>query len=199
MPVDRRRLSPQSARARASWLRAACVAGTVGALCACTGAAPPETRTPAPLIDTAPIEIVRPATPLPVRATVRAGSLVRSRVNPAGVLYELESVLTDANVFASVIERGYASAGAPDASVWELELAGSDYGGVGAYTLELEVLVLRDRQVLATYRTEQSVRQRDGVKDALVVGPPELGRLAERGIRDLVRQLAADIETLRAL
>jgi hypothetical protein len=173
------------------------------AVSACAGSAGapgrPPASAPAPVIDSARIEITPPAEPLPVGAAVRAGSFARSKLNPAGVLYELESVLTDAKIFRSVVEGAYQSAGDLGPDVWEIELAASDYGAENAYTLELQILLLRDRKVIETYRTEQSARQREGVTAQLTIGPPELAELAERGVRELVRQLAADVDRLRAL
>ena len=197
--VSRSALIALAARTTARWSRrlvGAAVAAWVASGCAAPGATLPA---PTPVIDGGEIVIPRPAVPLEVEAAVRAGSFARSRVNPRGVAGQLASLLSDSGIFVGVSGEGLEAdvpAGVPR---WELEVSGADFGTVGGYDLELQVLVLRDRRILATYRTEQRIRQPDGVTSQLVVGPPELGRLAERAIRDLVRQLAENADALRAL
>jgi hypothetical protein len=158
---------------------------------------------PPPNIETKPIEIVAPARPISIAALVRAGSFSASHVSPEGMVSEFADVLRSAKVFAVVLDSAPA-AGAPaprppsSPPVWELELAGSDYGEPNGYSLELQVAILRQRNLLQTYFSKQSIRA-VGTRSQLTIGPPELGQLAERAIRDLVRQLAADSERLAGL
>ena len=138
-----------------------------------------------------PIEIVSPASPLPVAAVVRAGSFARSHASPAGVSGRFARVLRDARVFSAV---GDAPGAAPS---WELQVGAADYGEPNAYTFELNVLVLRGKDFVSSYASKQSKRTTG--KAQLTLGPEQLGELAERAIRDVVRQIAADTERLSKL
>jgi hypothetical protein len=169
-------------RGAGRWLVAAAVLAA-----ACAQPPPPPLE-----MDATPIAIAPPPKPLPVAAVVRPGSFARSRVNPDGIAENFRDVLLEARVFAQVLDA-FPPSGPP---VWELQLAGSDYGEPDAYSLELSVVVLRQQKLLATYTTKQAVRQAPGSRRQLTIGPPELSALAERAIRDLVRQVAADYERL---
>ena len=138
------------------------------------------------------VEIVPPAAPLPVTAWVRPGSFRRSRVSPSGAQVRFADVLRESKIFARVVEE----APEPGAPVLELELAGADYGEPRAYTLELQVAVLRERRLVESYFAKYSFQQPEGVRSQLTVGPAELGQLAERAIRDLCAQLAANADQL---
>ena len=155
----------------------------------CTAAPPPPATPPAEAA--APIEIVSPARPLPVAALVRAGSFARSHASPTGVSGRFARVLDSARVFSSV---GAVPGGAAG---WELVLTAADYGEPNAYTFELSVLILRGQEFVSNYASKQS--QRTTSKNQLSVGPEQLGELAERAIRDVVRQIAADTERLSTL
>ncbi len=141
----------------------------------------------------APIQIVLPSRPLDVRVAIREGSFARSHLSPRGVLGAFADEMGSARVFAEVLNP------APPGSAggWELELAASDYGEEDAYSLELQAVLLRARELVATYFTKQSRRQRAGTGQELLVGPGQLAELGQQAIRDLVRQLAADAERLR--
>jgi len=170
-----RRTSRILALALLPWLVARCA----------TPAAPP-------VIPTTPIEIVSPSTPLPAPIFVRKGAFVRTRANAEGVLFRLRKELESARVFTAVLD-----APAPEGQpAFELRLAAADYGELDAYTFELQGALVREREVIASYVTKQSVKGRAGAQ--LTIGPSELGQLAELAIRDLVRQIAADTERLRA-
>lgn len=147
---------------------------------------PPEIESPS-------IQIVAPSEPLAVTVAVREGSFDRSRLSPRGVLLAFLQELDSARVFARVLDRQPADAD----PVWELEMAASDYGEEDAYTLELQVLLLRRRELIATYWAKESLRQEAGTGRQLALGPEQLAELAQRAIRELVRQLAADTERLR--
>jgi len=164
-------------------------------LVACApGSAGPRRAAPAPLPPTenTPIQITPPARPVERDVTVREGSFVRSHLTPRGVVENFAEVLGTAKVFRSVLST------APTGKGWEIELAGSDYGEPDAYTLELEALLLRDRTILATYSTKQSMRQPPGSRKALTIGPEQLGQLTERAMQDIVRQIATDSERIRS-
>jgi hypothetical protein len=159
--------------------------------CAAPTARPPATApTPAPAAD-APIEIVSPAKPLAVAAVVRPGSFTRSHANPTGISTRFARVLGSARVFSSVLD---APGAAPS---WELVITAADYGEPNAYVFELSVLVLRGKDFVSSYTSKQS--RRTTGKAQLTVGPEQLGELAERAIRDAVRQIAADTERLSTL
>lgn len=147
---------------------------------------PPEVESPS-------IQIVAPSRPLAVTVAVREGSFDRSHLSPRGVLLAFLEELDSARVFARVLDRQPADAD----SVWELEMAASDYGEEDAYTLELQVVLLRRRVLIATYWAKESLRQETGTGRQLSLGPEQLAELAQRAIRELVRQLAADAERLR--
>jgi hypothetical protein len=168
---------------------------TTAALAVALGcAAPPAPTRPAETATATPeatIEIVSPAQPLPVAAVVRAGSFARSHASPTGVSSRFARVLGSAKVFSAVLD---APGAAPS---WELQVTAADYGEPNAYTFELSVLVLRGKDFVSSYATKQSTRQ-DG-KTQLTIGPEQLGQLAERAIRDVVRQIAADTERLSGL
>jgi hypothetical protein len=174
---------------------AALLAAVIALACAGPGVSRPAANPP-PAQPAPPIEIVPPPRVLPITTVVRPGSFSRSHVSPEGVATAFTDALTSAMVFRSVLDGKYPPEGTP---FLELELAGSDYGEPDAYTLELQVVVLRQRVLLATYRSKQSVRQRAGSRRALEIGPNDLGALADRAIRDLVRQLAADHDNLAKL
>ena len=165
------------------------------ALCACAPVAtspspPPAAQTP-PAEAESPIEIVSPAKPLAVAAVVRAGSFARSHASPEGVRSRFAKVLGSARVFSAVAD---APGGTP---AWELQLTAADYGEPNAYIFELSVLMLRGRDFVSSYTSKQSQRQTG--KSQLTLGPNELGALAERAIRDVVRQIAADTARLSTL
>ena len=86
-----------------------------------------------------------------------------------------------------------------ESHVWEVELAASDYGIEDGYTLELQALLLRERHILATYFTTQSVKQPPGSGRELTVGPEQLAVLAQRATRDLLVQIAQDADRIRGL
>lgn len=134
-----------------------------------------------------------PSRPLAVPVALREGSFDRSHLSPEGVLASFAEELRDARVFNQVAHP------APQGSArgWELELAASDYGEADAYALELQVLLLHGRELVATYFTKQSLHQRSGTGRELLVGPEQLVELGQQAIRELVRQLAADAERLR--
>lgn len=161
----------------------------------CVQGAPaaPQPAQPAPPAAEAeaPIEIVSPAEPLPVAAVVRAGSFARSHASPAGVSTRFARVLASARVFSAVLD---APGAAPS---WELQVTAADYGEPNAYTFELNVLVLKGKEFVSSYASKQS--KRTTAKTQLTVGPEQLGELAERAIRDVVRQIAADTERLSKL
>ena len=147
-------------------------------------AAPPE-------LPTTPIEIVAPAVPLDTPLLVRKGSFVRTRANADALRLRFRRELEAARVFSSVLD-----AAPPDpAGVWDLILTAADYGEPNAYTFELQALIVQGRDPVKSYVSKQSVRQTG--RGQLTIGPTELGQLAERAIRDIVRQLAADTEQLR--
>ncbi len=152
---------------------------------------------PPPMIDGTPIEIVPPARPLAVPAFVRAGSFGASRTNPQGIVTEFADVLRAARVFASVADTPPPE-GASGRAL-ELRLAASDYGEPDAYSMQLQVALVRGRELLTQFQTKQSIRQPPGTRRELTIGPVELGQLAERAIRDLVRQIAADAERIGKL
>jgi hypothetical protein len=163
----------------------------LAALAAACAQPPP----PPPQADTTPIPIVSPARPLAVSVVVREGSFSRSHVSPEGMLTGFAEVLDSARVFAKVLNDFPADSSA----VWELQMAASDYGEPDGYTLELQVTLLRQRSFLQSYSSKQSIRQPKGTRRQLTIGPAELTQLAERAIRDLVRQIAADSENLSRL
>jgi hypothetical protein len=166
-------------------LRAAALAVAALGLCLCCALGPPPAP---PQIDGPPIEIVPPAQPLALAALVTPGAFTRSRVNPQGVRVRFADVLAESRVFSKVLDA------APSAgpAALELEVSGADFGEPDAYSLELTVTALRERRFITSYSTKQSIRQPAGSRRQLTIGPPELGQLAERAIRDLIRQLAAD-------
>ena len=166
----------------APWLAA------VAAVVASCAQPPP----PPPQADNTPITIVSPAKPLAVSVVVREGSFSRSHVSPEGMLSGFSEVLDSARIFAKVLGEF-----PPDGTPFlELQLAASDYGEPDGYTFELQATLLRQRSFVNAYATKQSIRQPKGTRTQLTVGPPELTQLAERAIRDLVRQIAADSENL---
>jgi hypothetical protein len=173
---------------------ATAILATLALACA-AGGGPSAPSAPAPSAApyeaTATIEIVPPAKPLPVAAVVRPGSFARSHASPTGVSGRFARVLGSARVFSSVLD---APGSAPS---WELVVTAADYGEPNAYTFELSVLVLRGTAFVSSYTSKQSTRQTG--KSQLTVGPEQLGELAERAIRDAVRQIAADTERLSAL
>ena len=101
--------------------------------------------------------------------------------------------LEGAGVFARVLDAPPENA---EPSL-DLVLIAADFGEPNAYSFELQVLVVRERDPIASYVTKQTLRQTG--RGQLTLGPTELGQLAERAIRDLVRQMAADTERLEAL
>lgn len=163
---------------------------------ACASGGPPASRpaaapsTPEPEA-AAPIEIVPPAKPLAVAAVVRPGSFARSHASPAGVSTRFARVLGSARVFSAVLD---APGAAPS---WELQVGAADYGEPNAYSFELNVVVVRGQEFVSSYSSKQSKRTTG--KAQLTVGPEQLGELAERAIRDVVRQIAADTERLSGL
>jgi hypothetical protein len=152
-------------------------------------AAPPAA---VPEIPATPIAIVSPSTPLPAAIFVRKGAFVRTRANAEGVLFRFRKELESAKVFTAVLDAP-AAEGQP---AFELRLAAADYGEPDAYTFELQGALVREREVIASYVSKQSVRGKTGSQ--LTIGPTELGQLAELAIRDVVRQIAADTERLRS-
>ncbi len=159
--------------------------------CAAPAPRAPATPPPAAPAAEAPIEIVPPAKPLAVAAFVRPGSFTRSHANPAAISKRLARVLDSARVFSSVLD---APGTAPS---WELVITAADYAEVNAYTFELDALILRSNEFVSSYTSKQSKRTTG--KAQLTIVPEELGELAERAIRDVVRQIAADTERLSKL
>ncbi len=158
----------------------------VAALClflalACAASAPTPRELPIP----------SPPQPLEIAVGIREGSFVRSHLSARGVLQAFAEQLAAARIFSEVLPLASESA-------WELELAASDYGAEDAYTLELQALLLHRRELRATYFSKQSLRQAAGSGRELLVGPEQLAGLAERAIRELLRQLALDAERLRS-
>ncbi len=158
----------------------------VAALClflalACAASAPTPRELPIP----------SPPQPLEIAVGIREGSFVRSHLSARGVLQAFAEQLAAARIFSEVLPLASESA-------WELELAASDYGAEDAYTLELQALLLHRRELRATYFSKQSLRQAAGTGRELLVGPEQLAGLAERAIRELLRQLALDAERLRS-
>ncbi len=148
---------------------------------ACAASAPTPRELPIP----------SPPQPLEIAVGIREGSFVRSHLSARGVLQAFAEQLAAARIFSEVLPLASESA-------WELELAASDYGAEDAYTLELQALLLHRRELRATYFSKQSLRQAAGSGRELLVGPEQLAGLAERAIRELLRQLALDAERLRS-
>jgi len=159
------------------------------ALLACATPATPPPPEPAPA---ASIEIVPPPEPLSFPVVVRKGSFQRSHANADGIALAFLRTLESARVFTAVLGSAPAD-GSPRLAV---VLAAADYGEPNAYTFELQALLVRGTEPLVQYETRQSLRQSGG---QLTVGPSELARLADRAIRDVVRQIAADSERIAAL
>lgn len=139
-----------------------------------------------------PIEVVAPGTPLDAPIFVRQGPFQRSKANPEGVLFRFRKELAAAKVFSAVLD----APGADEQTVWELRVGAADYGEPDAYTFELQGALVRSRELIASYGSKQSVRGKPGTQ--LQINAADLGKLVERAIRDVVRQIAADSEKLRA-
>ena len=137
------------------------------------------------------LPIPSPSQPLEITVGIREGSFVRSHLSARGVLEAFREQLASARIFSEVLPLA-------SESPWELELAASDYGEEDAYTLELQALLLHRRELRATYFSKQSLRQEAGTGREILVGPEQLAGLAERAIRELLRQLARDAERLRS-
>jgi hypothetical protein len=140
----------------------------------------------------APIDIVAPAKPLDAPIYVRQGPFQRSKANPEGVLFRFRKELAAANIFSAVLD----APGADEQTTWEIRVGAADYGEVDAYTFELQGALVRSRELVASYGSKQSVKGQPGTQ--LTITGADLGKLVERAIRDMVRQIAADSEKLRA-
>jgi len=161
------------------------------AICALAVGCAPSTSSISskPEVPSAAIEIVPPARPLEAAIVIRQGSFARTRAKPGGMLAEFRSVLESARVFAATLD----AAPTDGTDAWQLLLSAADYGEPNAYTFELQASIVRGKEPIAAYVSKQSARQSGG---QLTIGPAELGQLAERAIRDVVRQIAQDTERL---
>jgi len=157
----------------------------VGLLVGC--ASPPPIEFP-----TAPIEVVAPGAPLNGSVFVRQGPFQSSRANPEGVLFRCRKELAAAKVFDAVLEEPAAD----EQDLWELRVGAADYGETDAYTFELQVALVRTRELVGSYGSKQTLRGEAG--RPLKINGADLGKLVERAIRDVVRQIAADTERLRS-
>ena len=138
-----------------------------------------------------PIQIVAPSTPLDAPVFVRQGPFQRTKANPEGVLFRCRKELNAAKIFSAVLDAP-AAEGEPS---WELRVAAADYGEVDAYTFEIQGALVRSRELIASYGSKQTLRGTPGAQ--LTIGAADLGKLVERAIQDMVRQIAADTERLR--
>jgi len=158
----------------------------------CTPSGPPAPlEFPSESIAAAPLD-----EPLEFGVRLQQGSFVRSKSNPEAMLREFGRELRRVNLFTEVRDPGIGPAANAAQSDWRLILSAADYGEPNAYTFELQGLLVRGDEPMQSYASKQSVRQARG---QLTIGPEELAQLAERSIRDLVRQLAGDSERLSRL
>lgn len=171
-----------------------------------------EISAPEPLVSAA-------AVPLALTVAVREGSFERSRLNPEGVMRYFADELREAHVFQGVIHP--VPAGISPA--WELELAAVDGGSEpdsnfykaalasallplaffiwleNDYTLELEVLLLRERELVATYRAETTIRHRYQLNaNRRAMRAEGLEQLARSATLGLLAEIAADAERIEA-
>jgi len=157
--------------------------------------------------------LVAPAVPLPLTVAVRDGSFERSHLNPSGIMLHFARELREARVFQGVMYPV-----PPDITPrWEIELAASDGGYEpnsnfyksalanflfplaffiwlqNDYTLELEALLLRDRELITSYRSEVTIRHRYQLRaDRVQMQAEGLEKLAGRATRQILAAMAAD-------
>ena len=154
-----------------------------------------------------------PGTPLPVTFAVRPGSFARSRLRPSGIVSHFAAGLREAALVQGVlfpvpegvtprfaIELSAADGGSePDSNFWLAALA---YGLFPAapfvylqndYSLELQALVVREREIVATYRATAQLRNRYQINANKAAMEAEgLDLLARRCTRQLLAQMSAD-------
>ncbi len=170
-----------------------------------------------PMSETPPA-FAPPETPLYLTIAVREGSFEKSALNPNGILEYFANELRDARLFQGVIHPT-----PPDVTpIWELEIAASD-GGIepnsnfwkgfvsnvlppllfvtylqNDYTLELQALLLRNRELVETYRAESVIRHRyQAYANKQQMQAEALDLLARRATREILGKIAADAARLR--
>jgi hypothetical protein len=159
-----------------------------------------------------------PASRLELTVTVRAGSFDASRLSPEGVALHFADGLRAEGLFAGVIHPAPADL----EPIWEIELSARDTGSEpdsnfwksmlghalppallfveleNDYELELTALLLRRRELVATYRAHSAIRHRYQVyADRAAMEREALASLAQRATQQILGQIADDLERLR--
>jgi hypothetical protein len=166
----------------------------------------------------APGDVPELELPVPLTVAVVLGSFDESRLEGAGVVERFARALRDAEMFQGVMFPVPAGA----APTWELQLAGNDSavepdsnfwkGALAAalfplafavhlendYTLELEALLLRRREVLASYTATARIRHSYQYYANRIEMSAAGFELAVTGAsREILAALARDAERLR--
>jgi hypothetical protein len=172
------------------------------------------------------IELDPPSAPLPAlesrlpfTVTVRTGSFDASRLSPDGVALHFADRLRASGLVDGVIhpaphdlsplwaiELTARDGGSePDANFWKSALAHALPPALpfvyleNDYALELSALLIRRRELVATYRARTSVRHRYQLyADRSAMEREALASLARRAAQQILAQIAADAERLRA-
>ncbi len=160
------------------------------------------------------------AAPIPLTVAMREGSFARSRVNGDGVTELFARELREARIFQGVMHP--VPPGADPR--WEIELAGSDSvmepgsnfwkGAIATmlpplaffisfqndYTLELEALLLDDREIVASYFGKASIRHRyQSYASRVEMELEALEVVVAEATRRILASIARDEATLRKL
>ncbi len=157
--------------------------------------------------------IATPSVPLPLTVAVREGSFERSHLNPGGIMTHFADELRASRVFQGVmypVPRGAEPR-------WEIQLAAVDGGSEpdsnfyksavatalfplaffiwleNDYTLELEALLLRDRELVASYSAAATIRHRYQLQANRAEMQAEGLETLARGVtREILAAIAAD-------
>jgi hypothetical protein len=157
--------------------------------------------------------------PLPLVIGVSTQSFEATRINEAGFLEEFTGRLRESRVFEGVIyplEPGTKtvwelrllakdSASEPNSNIWKSALASALFPFAfviylqSDYELDLEALLVRNREVVGTYPVKSQIRYRyQSYANTQQMDVEGVQLIVDRSSRELLAKIAADADRIRA-